>query len=427
MPISLVRNPLPMVFFTIFIDLLGFGILIPVIPQLLANPTSSFYLLSSSTPLSHGYLLLGLLLASFPLAQFIATPILGQLSDKHGRRKILALSLFGTCVSYMLFAVGIVWKTIPLLFAARILDGITGGNVSVAQAAIADVTTPQNRAKNFGLVGAAFGLGFIIGPFLGGKLSDPALVSWFDATTPFWFAAFLSFLNVLFVFFYFPETLKNAKAGLDLRWHESLVNVKKSWQLKSLRALFGTLFLYNMGFSFFVTFFGVFLLDKFGFSQGGIGDYFAFVGLWIVFSQAIVTRLASKRFTERRTLRVAMLATGVGILLHFLAPAWWMLLVITPPFAAFVGLTQANATSLISRSADANVQGEILGINASLQALSQAIPPVFAGLAASVFSAESPVLIASVMIMVSGIAFIFLSQKMPDRPRFKLGVDWNTS
>ena len=185
---KLASNPLPVVLFTVFVDLLGVGILIPVIPQLMANPGSNYYLFPENTPASHGYIVLGFLVAIFPLMQFIATPILGQLSDKFGRKKILAISLAGTSMSYVLFAIGIMTKNIPLLFLSRGFDGITGGNIAVAQAAVADVTPPEKRARNFGLIGAVFGFGFIIGPYIGGKLSDPSIISWFNATTPFFFA-----------------------------------------------------------------------------------------------------------------------------------------------------------------------------------------------------------------------------------------------
>jgi len=137
----------------------------------------------------------GWLMSAFPLAQFLCTPILGQLADRYGRKKVLAFSIGGTAISYALFALGIYTKSIPLLFFARILDGISGGNISVAQAVIGDVSNAKNRAKNFGLVGVSIGIGFILGPFIGGKLSDPAVISWFDAATPFWFAAFLSIIN----------------------------------------------------------------------------------------------------------------------------------------------------------------------------------------------------------------------------------------
>src|SRR5882762_1050528 len=139
---------LPTVVFTIFLDVLGVGILLPIIPQLLANPHSPYYLLPAGWTFKGGLILLGWLTAIYPLMQFISTPILGQLSDRYGRKPVLGFSIFGTAVGYVLFAIGIITRNIPLLFFSRALDGITGGNLSVAQAVIADVTPPKDRTKN---------------------------------------------------------------------------------------------------------------------------------------------------------------------------------------------------------------------------------------------------------------------------------------
>lgn len=400
-------------FFTIFLDLIGFGILIPVIPILLADPRSPEFLLPAGWTLSQGFILLGYLTAVFPFFQFIAAPILGQLSDRYGRKPILAISLAGTCLSYVLFALGIITKNIPLLFVARAFDGITGGNFVVAQAAIADVTTPENRVKTFGLFGAVFGLGFILGPYIGGKLSDPSFVSWFNSATPFWFAAILSFFNVISVLWIFQETNQHINKDKALRWSKSLQNIGHAYAARPLRAIFATNFLVQAGFTFFTTFASIFFITRLGFTQGNIGDYFAFIGLCSVFAQGLVVRPLSGKVKPQTVLRIAILLQGVMLLVFTLLQAPWQLYLVTPFFSLFTGLVQANSNGLISNSVAPTIQGEVLGINGSVQALAQSIPPVLSGYIAASLTPTTPLIIAGIVIMTGAFTFILFHRSGP--------------
>src|SRR6476646_11143822 len=228
------RHPIGIILFTILIDTLGIGILGPILPQLLGNPNSPHYLLSGRMSTQAGFVMFGVLVAVYPIMQFFATPILGQLSDRFGRKPVLALSLGGTALGYALFATGIVIKNIPLLFAARALDGITGGNLSVAQAAIADVTKPEDRTKNFGLIGAAFGVGFIVGPFLGGVRADRTVLSWFSASTPFWFAAMLAAANTTQVLVQFDETNRHIR-HFPMQFFRGIANIARAYAMPELK------------------------------------------------------------------------------------------------------------------------------------------------------------------------------------------------
>lgn len=409
------RSRLAIVIFTLFLDALGFGIMIPIVPLLLTDPGSSFYILPSGVSVKSGYILLGLITAVFPLMQFFSTSILGELSDKFGRKPILMYTLLGTCFSYALFAFGISIRSIPLLFISRAIAGITSGNLSVAQASIADITEPKDRAKNFGLIGAAFGIGFIVGPLLGGKLSDPALLPFFNPTIPFYFASILALINSFSVRFNFKETNKFLAKSPHIQWGKSVVNILKAFQIQNLRFLFLTNFIFFSGFTFFVTFISVFLIKKFLFNQSNIGDFFSFMGLWIAFTQAVITRQVAKYFNERQVLKLTILLDGVFIGLMFFAQTWWMLYLIAPFIAICNGLSFANLTGLISRSADQKIQGEILGINVSIQALAQLIPPILSGFIAASFTPETPLIVASVIIIFAGVLFItfYHPQKSP--------------
>ena len=400
------KSKLSFIFLTIFLDALGFAILIPVVPLLLADPKSTFFILPAGYSVQTGYILLGLLTAIFPLMQFFSTSILGQLSDKFGRKKILVYTIFGTSFSYALFAVGIYLRNIPILFFSRALAGITSGNLSVAQAAIADFTEPKDRAKNFGIIGAGFGLGFIMGPFIGGKLSDPAVVSFFNPAVPFIFAAIMSFINAVSVKFFFSETNKFSSEHPKVEWHKSILNIYKALGLENLRILFISNFLFFFGFTFFITFFSIFLINRLGFSQGGIGDIFSFMGLCFLFSQMVVVRQVSKFFSERQILAVSLLADGFAVGIIYFVHVTWMVYVMIAIISIFNGLIFANTPGLISRSADQKIQGEILGINFSVQAMAQLIPPVLSGVLAASVGPEFPTLVASIIMVLAGLFFI---------------------
>lgn len=411
---------LPIVLFTVFIDLLGVGILIPIIPQLLANPHSPYYLLPHGWSYKDGLVLLGFLTAIFPFMQFLATPILGQLSDRYGRKKILAISLAGTATSYALFAYAILTRDIPLLFFSRAFDGITGGNVAVAQAAIADVTAPEHRTRNFGLMGAIFGLGFILGPYIGGKLATPGVTllhigslhllttpSWFNAATPFWFAAILATINTSMVLINFPETLSRVQHHLKIQWNKSIHNIIKAATLPGLRNIFPTVFFFWGGFSFFTTFFTVYLTSKLGFKANNIGDFFAYIGLWIAITQGGLAALLAKRFANYQIMRFSILGLAFALLLVFIPNNTAQLLLVVPLIPIMVGLTIANTTALVSRSAPADIQGEVLGINASVQALAQAIPAALTGYLGGI-NRNVPIIAASITIGFGGYLFWFL-------------------
>jgi MFS transporter, DHA1 family, tetracycline resistance protein len=411
------RNPLLAIFTTVFIDLVGFGILIPVFP-LLIGEGSPFRVTPESWSFTKGLIMLGWLQAIYPFCTFIASPILGQLSDRFGRRPVLAVSIFGTSIGYVLFAIGIMTANIPLLFAGRALDGFTGGNLAVANAAIGDISTNENRAKNFGALGAAFGLGFIVGPYLGGKLSSPDVSfyglfdtpSWFGATTPFWFAAILAMLNCVAVLTTFPETLKEKFHAGKLNAFQAITNVVVGFKSERLRAVLISGFLFSAGFTFFTTFFGIYLRNNFNFGPSKTGDYFAIVGLFIAFSQAVLVARVSKKLSDYSVLRFSLFGNAAMMMLYFVVPTSFSfgLYLVIPFFTAFNGLTMANMTSLISRSAEPGQQGQAMGIYSSVQSLAQVPASILVGYITTSVTSSQPLVVASVCIALGGLCFVFL-------------------
>lgn len=401
-------TPLATIFFTVFIDLVGVGIIIPVIAPLFLS--QEYGILDASVGFSTRTIMLGLLTAAYPFAQFFGAPILGALSDKYGRKKILVASLFGTFFGYLLFTYGIIAKSLTLLFMSRILDGFTGGNISIALSAISDVSDPKEKAKNFGLIGMAFGLGFIIGPYIGGKLSDPSVFHLFNFSTPFVFAAALCYINIIMVFLRFKETLP-ASRHVELSLTTGFKNIAKAMKMQSLRTTFIAIFFFTFGFNFFTQFFQVFLIEKFSFTQGQIGDLFAYIGLWIAFSQGFITRVVSKKLSPPKILSFSLLCLGLA-LFGLLIPTQAIYIYCVLPFVAiFNGLSQPNSTAVVSMLADKNMQGEILGINQSFQSLAMTIPPVIAGFIVSI-NRNLPITIAGISMIISWLIFkIFYKDK----------------
>ena len=396
------------IFITVFIDMLGVGIVIPILAPLFLNPAAG--VLPFNYTMSQRTLVLGFLIASFPLAQFFGAPILGALSDRFGRKKILMISLFGTLVGYLLFGFGIVYGMLPLLFISRVLDGFTGGNISIIMSSISDVSDAKSKAKNFGLVGFAFGLGFILGPYIGGKLADPNLVSWFSFDTPYWFTSILTAVNIFVVYKMFNETL-HTKVNTKISIFTGFKNIKKALSMTNLRTMFVVVFLFSLGFSFFTQFYQVYLIQKFGMDQSSIGDIFAYLGLWIAITQGFIIRKLPSKFTPRKIMRFSVIGLGLAMFLTLVPSTSWQLFLVLPFVAVFNGLTQPNQTAIVSSLSDEKSQGEILGINQSIQSLAMSIPPIVSGV---IFSIDKtlPTLVSGSVILLAGVIFIlFFKEK----------------
>lgn len=395
------------IFLTVFIDMLGIGILIPVFP-LLVIPNSSFKVTPASWTTAEGFIMLGWLMTCFPLAQFLCAPILGQLADRYGRKKILALSISGTSISYILFAIGIYTKNIPLMFISRALDGASGGNISVAQAVIGDISPAEKRAKNFGLIGMAFGIGFILGPFFGGKLSDHEIVPWFNAATPFWFSAIFSLINVILVLYLLPETLIAPQMN-KINLSRPLHNIRKAFTYPGLRSVIPATFLFNTGFTFYTTFWGVVLAKEFAFTQSKIGNYYAYVGVMIILAQGLIVRRLSGKVADYKVLRYSIIGSGLCLVSYYFIPTNLTSIIyyIPPLLATCNSLTMAFSSALITKVTPPEIRGEVMGISSSTNALAQAIPAIFAGYIAA-HHARLPVLVGGLTIICGGLLFRYL-------------------
>src|SRR3989338_628511 len=389
-------------FLVVFLDMVGFGLIIPLLAPLMIDPASA--VLPFATSHADRIFMLGLLLASFSIAQFFGGPILGALSDRFGRKPVLMLALSGTFAGYVLFAFGILMANLPLLFIGRFIGGFMGGSISVAFSSIADLSDSKQKAKNFGMIGMAFGLGFIIGPFLGVKLADDSLVSWFDYSTPFFAAALLTIINLLMVLWMFRETIVE-KSHVKISLTTGFVNIAKAFSMPSLRTLFAIIFLLTFGFSFFTQFSQVFLIDRFNFTEPQIGDLFAFVGIWIAITQGLLTGMVAKKFSPAQVMKFApiMLAASLFLLVFaFNVPALYAIIALV---AISQGLVYPNYSALISDSAGRESQGEIFGINQSIQSLGLTLPPLISGVIAAADS-TMPIVASAFFVFLAWIGFM---------------------
>ncbi len=359
------RSPLVVIFVTVFIDLVGFGIVIPVLP---------FY--AEGTEFNLSPRTVGFLFASYSIMQLVFSPILGRLSDKYGRRPVLFLSIIGTGIGFLLLGFA---QTVWILFAGRILDGITGGNISTAQAYIADITTKENRAKGMGLIGAAFGLGFIFGPALGGILSG------WGIHVPFFFAAALCFANATLLYFTLPETVtRDHPARQSAARGRAWTHVFESFKQPKLGFVLVIYFLFIVAFSIMTTEFSFYTMFRFGYDAQHTGYLFAYVGLIAVIIQGGLIGRLVKRFGELPLVIFGALCFSVSLFaVPFVGPAAGglaALLIGGGIFSMGNSLATPALTSLASKSVGPDQQGTVLGVTQSVASLARAVGPSLAAL-----------------------------------------------
>jgi multidrug resistance protein len=346
-----VSRPLFVIFLTIFVNLIGFGIIIPLLP---------FY----AETFGASPIVIGLLFAVFSICQLAAAPALGELSDRHGRRPVLIFSLAGTVVSFAMLALA---HSVTMLFLARIVDGLSGGNISTARAYVADVTEPKDRARAYGLIGAAFGLGFILGPALSGVLVK---VSY---TAPIWAAALITLVATGVAWRWLPETVHRAHAGTGnpFRFLPDLL------RRAGLRRMLAIDFVYWFAFAIFQTTFALFASRRFGFDASHTGYVFSAFGVLGALVQAVCIRPVARRLGDKRTFVVGLCSTVAGLIAAALAPSVLWLYLSLVPLALGIGFGHPTMASLVSRAAHGDEQGRVQGAASALESLGRTIGPIW--------------------------------------------------
>lgn len=391
------------IFITLLIDVIGFGIIIPVLPGLIEE--------LGHVNISEASKIGGWLLFAFAITQFCFSPLIGNLSDKYGRRPVLLASLFGFAIDYLFLAFA---PTLGWLFVGRVVAGITGASFTTASAYIADISTPEDRAKNFGMIGAAFGLGFIIGPALGGLLGG------FGARVPFMVAAGLCLLNFLYGFFVLPESLKPENRR-PFEWKRaipgvSLYNLRK---FPSLTGLMFALFLVYIGSHAVQSNWSFFTIERFHWSEGMIGISLAVVGLLVGGVQAGLTRIVNPKLGNEKSIYIGLVLYSIGMTLFAFATQSWMMFAFLVPYC-LGGICGPALQSIMAGYVPSNEQGELQGSLTGLMSLTTIIGPLlmtnifayFTGKKAPVYFPGASFLVGAVFMIASAvIAYAVLRDK----------------
>jgi MFS transporter, DHA1 family, tetracycline resistance protein len=386
---------------TYALDLVGYSIVFPVLAPLLLNPNLNFF--AAGTEEAVRTTVLGLLFAVFGIAQFIGASIAGALADHYGRYKIFLWSIGLSILGYSLMAASIYTQNLEWLFLGRIVTGFCSGNVALAQSATADLTDVHHRSKAFGILQGVGGLGFVAGPWIGGKLANP---DWLSGAGAFIFAAIAALINFLFILFFFVETWKKKKEHKETTLLETFKDIRIVYHQKTLRIILIANLLFSIGWGLFMIFSPTFLVQRFELGPDKIGDIFAYMALVWFFVSIFLNKELVGKFSLPALIRTGLIIASIGVALYVwpsdLWPYWYII-----PIAIFGGgVGWINLCTLLSMRASEHMQGRVMGARSSMWSIGKIIAPLIAGPLAG-WNIYSPILLGSVVVFAAFVYFVF--------------------
>lgn len=397
------RLQLFIICFVGFLDHMSIGLVFPIFAALLFD--NNVHLVPPETSIEMRGFLYGALLALTPLAQFFSSPLLGAHSDRVGRKPALRIGISVAIAGYALAVVGMQMGSIALLLIYRLMVGVSDGSAAVAQAAIADISTEANKARNFSLFNGALGVGFTIGPFFGGLLSDASLSPWFGFTTPFAVTGCLCVINLIMIQIFYPDSSVK-KSDVTYNVWDGLYNLKRAFQWKGLRTLFAATAAFSFGWAFYSEFIPVTLMNEFDFNTTQIGQYFAYNGIWYALSAGILTAPLLRRFGPEQLAIKTLFITSAYMLIFLLFDSALYLWFYIPVLMFLLAIVFPTMAALVSNATDSDKQGQVLGVYQSVSAFAFGISPFFGG---SIIAAYPDLTIwgGSLAMLLSGIIFLW--------------------
>jgi DHA1 family tetracycline resistance protein-like MFS transporter len=397
------KRVLRLIFLIILMDVVGMSIIFPIAPYIVQRYSNDALMVTMVTVIYAG-------------AQFFAAPALGKISDRVGRRPVLLVSVLGSAIGYFIFGLG---GALWVLFLARLIDGITGGNISTASAYIIDVSKPEERTKNFTLLGMAYGIGFILGPALGGLLGQ------WNLNAPAYLAGSIFLVSTVLVYFRLPESLpaeRRTRSRLRLNDFNPFASVAQMLFKPALGLILIIVALFNFGFDGVNSVMGVFIKNKFATTPLTLGLLFVFVGLATAFVQGALIQRLVPRYGEKRMALVGLLGSVIGWPLIMLTPMLWMLFPVTFLQSGITGFIWATTGAMAAGLVNEHEQGQLAGVNVALAGLMSMLGPLWAGAVYDHVTPNAPFWMGSILLALA----CLLLARVPLRARTQTSNQANT-